>query len=94
LGVAQFRSWATRFGSRIMSDFPEIFAEFRGKLFSLLCRDGRGGFGARDFHNRCDDRASTLTLIEDADWNVFGGSGTKRTGSRPTAGRPIRLCLK
>jgi hypothetical protein len=64
---------APALGSTIISDFPEIFAEFRGKQFSLLWRGGRDGFGARDFHNRCDGHANTLTLIEDAKGNIFGG---------------------
>jgi hypothetical protein len=60
-------------GSAIVSDFPEIFAEFRGKHFSLLWRGGRDGFGGRDFHSRCDGHANTLTLIEDTKGNIFGG---------------------
>jgi hypothetical protein len=60
-------------GSVIISNFPEIFGEFRGKRFSLLWRGGRDGFGARDFHSRCDGHANTLTLIEDTDGNIFGG---------------------
>jgi hypothetical protein len=39
--------------SRIISGFPEIFAEFRGKRFSLLWRGGRDGFKAQEFHRRC-----------------------------------------
>jgi hypothetical protein len=45
------------------------FAEFRGKRFTLLWR---GGFGARDFHGRCDIHAPTLTLIQDTVGNIFG----------------------
>jgi hypothetical protein len=57
----------------ILRDFPAVFAEFRGKRFSLLWRGGRDGFGARDFHDRCDGHANTLTLIEDRNGNIFGG---------------------
>jgi hypothetical protein len=64
---------APALGSKIISDFPEIFAEFRGKRFSLLWRGGRDGFGGRDFHDRCDGHANTLTLIEDTKGNIFGG---------------------
>jgi hypothetical protein len=60
-------------GSVIVSDFPAIFAEFRGKRFSLLWRGGRDGFGASDFHGRCDGHANTLTVILDTDGNIFGG---------------------
>jgi hypothetical protein len=58
--------------SAIISDFPEIFADFRGKRFSLLWRGGRDGFGARHFHRCCDGHANTLTLILDTDGNMFG----------------------
>jgi hypothetical protein len=59
--------------SLIVSDFPEIFAEFRGKRFSLLWRGGRDGFGAADFHGRCDGHGNTLSVILDTNGNVFGG---------------------
>jgi hypothetical protein len=61
------------FNSRIISDFPEIFAEFRGMRFELLWRGSRDGFGAQEFHRRCDGRANTLTVILDKKGNVFGG---------------------
>jgi hypothetical protein len=61
------------FCSLIVSDFPEILAEFRGKWFSVLWRGSRDGFGARDFHRRCDGRANTLTVILDTAGNLFGG---------------------
>jgi hypothetical protein len=59
--------------SVILSNCPAIFAEFRRKRFALLWRGGRDGFGARDFHGRCDGHANTLTVILDTDGNVFGG---------------------
>jgi hypothetical protein len=57
----------------IVSDFPAIFAEFRGKRFQILGRGGRDGFGASDFHGRCDGHANTLTVIFDINGNIFGG---------------------
>jgi hypothetical protein len=59
--------------SRIISDFPEIFAEFREKRFSLLWRGSRDGFKAKEFHRRCDGRANTLTVILDTEGYIFGG---------------------
>jgi hypothetical protein len=56
-----------------VSKFPALFAEFRGKRFSLLWRGSRDGFRAGDFHSRCDGHPSTLTLIKDSVGNIFGG---------------------
>jgi hypothetical protein len=61
------------FDSRIVSDFPTIFAEFRGKQFKLLWRGTRDGFRASQFHGRCDGHTNTLTVILDTNWNIFGG---------------------
>jgi hypothetical protein len=66
------RALPGRLDSLIVSDFPAIFAEFRGKRFSLLWRGSRDGFGARDFHVRCDGHANTLSVILDTAGNVFG----------------------
>jgi hypothetical protein len=59
--------------SLIVSSLPQLFNEFHGQRFVLLWRGSSDGFGARDFHGRCDGRANTLTLILDTDGNVFGG---------------------
>jgi hypothetical protein len=61
------------FDSRIISDFPEIFAEFQRKNFKILWRGSRDGFEAKDFHRRCDGHANTLTVILDTQGNIFGG---------------------
>jgi hypothetical protein len=59
--------------SVIISDFPDIFADFREKRFSLLWLGSRDGFGTRDFRSRCDGHANTLTVILDRNGNIFGG---------------------
>lgn len=41
--------------------------------FRLLYRASRDGFGAKDFHSRCDDKANTLTIIKTTKQFVFGG---------------------
>jgi hypothetical protein len=64
------------FASLIIADIPVLFAAFRGKRFALLWRGSRDGFGARDFHVRCDGHAPTLTLIQDT-------RGTFSVSSRP-----------
>jgi hypothetical protein len=61
------------FDSQIISDIPEIFAEFRGKRFSLLWRGSRDRFKVSEFHRRCDGHANTLTVILDTKENIFGG---------------------
>jgi hypothetical protein len=61
------------FTSLIVADFPALFAEFRGKRFTLLWRCGRDGFRAEIFHLRCDTYGNGLTLIQDEEGNVFGG---------------------
>jgi hypothetical protein len=61
------------FASLIVADFPPLLAEFRGKRLALLWRGSRDGFGARDFHKRCDGHANTLVLIQDTVGNIFGG---------------------
>jgi hypothetical protein len=59
--------------STIISDFPEIFAEFRGKQFKLLWCGSRDGFGLAEFHSRCDGHPNTITVILDIEGNIFGG---------------------
>jgi hypothetical protein len=73
--------------SRIISDFPEIFAEFRKKQFSLLWRDSRNGFTAKEFHGRCDGHGNTLTVIFDRKGNIFGGFTPLKWESRVHNGK-------
>jgi hypothetical protein len=61
------------FHSRIISDFSEIFAEFRGRRFSLLWHGNLDGFGGKRFHRRCDGHANTLIVLLDTEGNTFGG---------------------
>jgi hypothetical protein len=75
------------FASLIITDFPALFAEFLGKRFTLLWRGSRDGFGAGDFHFRCDSHAPTLTLIEDYDGNIFGGFAAVALESREWNGK-------
>jgi hypothetical protein len=59
-------------GSVIVSNFLAIFAEFRGRRFSLLWRAILDDFKGKAFHRQCDVDASTLTVILDTDGNIFG----------------------
>jgi hypothetical protein len=80
---------AGRLDSRVVSDFPPLYDEFRGKRFALMWRGSRDGFGARDFHGRCDGRANTLTLILDTGGNVFGGFTPLEWESREWTGDDV-----
>jgi hypothetical protein len=66
-------STAPQFNSLIVDEFPQIFEEFRAKSFELLWRGSRDGFGAAEFHCRCDGQANILTLILDTSGNTFSG---------------------
>jgi hypothetical protein len=59
--------------SVILSSFPEILADFRGRPVSLLWRGTRDGFEPQDFHSRCDGHPNTFTVFIDMDGNTFGG---------------------
>jgi hypothetical protein len=61
------------FDSRIISDFPEIFAKFKEKEISLLWRGSCDGFGSKELHRRCDGHSNTLTVILDREGSIFGG---------------------
>jgi hypothetical protein len=59
--------------SAIVPDFPKLFEDFKEKQFILLWRGSRDGCRPSEFHRRCDGHPNTLTLILDADGNIFGG---------------------
>jgi hypothetical protein len=59
--------------STIVPDLPDLFVDFKEKQFTLLWRGSRDGFGASDFHNRCNGHPNTLTAILDTRGNIFGG---------------------
>jgi hypothetical protein len=84
---------ALSFDSQIISDFPEIFAEFGGKRFSVLWRGSRDGFKAKEFHRRCDGHANTLTVVLDTNGNIFGGFTPLKWESRVVKGDG-KNCLK
>jgi predicted RNase H-like nuclease (RuvC/YqgF family) len=73
--------------SRIISDFPEIFADFQEKHFKILWRGSRDGFKAQEFHRRCDGHANTLTVILDTNGNIFGGFTPVKWESRAHNGK-------
>jgi hypothetical protein len=66
------------FNSRIISDFPDILAEFRVKQLRFRSRGNSNGFKAQEFHRRSDPHANTLiltlTLISDMKKNIINDS--------------------
>jgi hypothetical protein len=83
------------FDSHIISTFPEIFAEFQWKEFSLLWRGSRDGFGSKEFHGRCDGHANTLTVILDTNGNIFGGfTPLEWESRRPNSWNDFSNCTK
>eukprot|EP01084_Bolivina_argentea_P277559 473891_1 len=53
------------------------------KRFNLLFRASEHGFKAKDFHNKCDNHAPTITIIQSNFGNIFGGY-TKIEWTTPT----------
>ena len=47
------------------------------RFFNLLYRASRDGFGADDFHQRCDYKGPTLIVIKDNQNEIFGGFTSK-----------------
>jgi hypothetical protein len=62
-----------RFELNIVSDFPAIFKEFENQTFRLLYRGTRDGFGASNFHAKCDEQSNTLVIILSTEGYIFGG---------------------
>ena len=54
--------------------FKEKLSEWCGTSeFELLYRGTRDGFGASDFHRRCDNRGKTVVLVKNTSGHIFGG---------------------
>jgi hypothetical protein len=75
------------FESKIMSDFPETFANFRRRHFNILWRSTHDGFKVKEFHSRCDGHANTLTVILDRERSIFGGFTPVKWKSRVWNGK-------
>jgi hypothetical protein len=43
------------------------------QMWKLIYRGSVDGFGAADFHRKCDGVANTLTVIKSSSGNIFGG---------------------
>jgi len=76
--TAEFKEW---FGGSDLVDDDE-YAPFMGffgddaksiKSFELLYRASKDGYDATSFHEKCDDKGATLTVILSEHGHVFGG---------------------
>jgi hypothetical protein len=59
--------------STILSTKPKVFNAFEDKQMRLLYRGSRDGFRASDFHNKCDNKSNTVTIILTTKDFIFGG---------------------
>jgi hypothetical protein len=59
--------------SVIISQTPDIFAPIEGSKAILIYRGSRDGFGATDFHEKCDGHSNTLVIVETRNGFIFGG---------------------
>jgi hypothetical protein len=54
----------------VAESIPDFDAEV---TLSLLYRGSRDGFRAADFHAKCDDKGSTVTIVKSTEGYIFGG---------------------
>ena len=47
--------------------------DLNDRKWSLLYQGSRDGFGAFDFHFRCDHKSYKLTIVKSTNCNIFGG---------------------
>ena len=68
----------TLFDSKILNekltaDFLRVCQFLDGQKFKLLYRASSDGFGASDFHSKCDNVNKTITIVKSRNGNIFGG---------------------
>ena len=62
------------YGTEKMDEFKRKILDWCGfKGIELLYRGTRDGMTSNDFHNKCDNKGPTITLIQNEKGNVFGG---------------------
>jgi hypothetical protein len=52
--------------------------KFEDQKWKLIYRASRDGFGAADFHERCDNIQNTLTIIKTKNSSIFGGFSSEK----------------
>jgi hypothetical protein len=71
--------------SAIVTALPQVFENLRGKELMLLWRASRDGFDSATFHELCDGRCNTLTLVQDTNNFIFGGFTPVAWESQPAS---------
>jgi hypothetical protein len=61
--------------------------------WKLLFRGTRDGFGATDFHSRCDHQGATVTVVKSTSGHVFGGVTVQPWGSETGRALGTRVFL-
>ncbi|KAL9651468.1 hypothetical protein ABK040_001415 [Willaertia magna] len=54
----------------------EWIDEDKNQYWNLIYQGSRDGFGAQDFHNLCDEKSPTITIIKSTSDHIFGGYTT------------------
>jgi hypothetical protein len=75
-------------GERQMSELLKLCEFSPNDKWSLLYRGTRDGFGAKDFHSKCDGHSNTLTIFKAKGSSyIFGGYTTVKWESCPKPGK-------
>jgi hypothetical protein len=61
------------FQSRILENCPSALDEFVNRQWTLIYRGSDHGFGASNFHSKCDGIGNTVTVILTTTGCIFGG---------------------
>lgn len=59
------------------------------QVWIMLYRGSRDGYSAKQFHEKCDEKGPTLTLVKSANGNLFGGYTDTSWSSRYKKGRYV-----
>jgi hypothetical protein len=59
--------------SLLPRELQTAFPQFNGRAWSLIYSGRAHGFGVADFHDHCDGKANTITIVETEQGRVFGG---------------------
>jgi hypothetical protein len=59
--------------SAILTAQPSVLSQFQDKKLKLIYRGSDDGFGASDFHSKCDGIGNTVTVILTTKGWIFGG---------------------